>query len=142
MTRCPVCVSLTKPDRCPQFESPEPLLIPVGFEIPVSFQGRNLDSYTVRSIGLIIPLTSPITRRLFCVFCLQGRRFTIGTELMKHTEKEVTQEQGSKFKFAGYQVSVGGMDPNKDGRRRSTSVAIRWWRRPVFFFFFYLASSQ
>uniref|UniRef100_A0A8C4GMS9 Plexin b2a, tandem duplicate 1 n=1 Tax=Dicentrarchus labrax TaxID=13489 RepID=A0A8C4GMS9_DICLA len=34
-------------DSCPQFESPEPLLIPVGFEIPISFQGRNLDIYTV-----------------------------------------------------------------------------------------------
>uniref|UniRef100_A0A671Y2F0 Plexin b2a, tandem duplicate 1 n=1 Tax=Sparus aurata TaxID=8175 RepID=A0A671Y2F0_SPAAU len=71
------------PDSCPQFESPEPLLIPVGFEIPISFQGRNLEIYTVR-----------------------GRRFTMGTELMKHTEREVAQEQGSKFKFTGYEVSV------------------------------------
>uniref|UniRef100_A0A671Y2M7 Plexin b2a, tandem duplicate 1 n=1 Tax=Sparus aurata TaxID=8175 RepID=A0A671Y2M7_SPAAU len=38
------------PDSCPQFESPEPLLIPVGFEIPISFQGRNLEIYTVRAV--------------------------------------------------------------------------------------------
>uniref|UniRef100_A0A671Y0J3 Plexin b2a, tandem duplicate 1 n=1 Tax=Sparus aurata TaxID=8175 RepID=A0A671Y0J3_SPAAU len=69
-----------KPDSCPQFESPEPLLIPVGFEIPISFQGRNLEIYT-------------------------GRRFTMGTELMKHTEREVAQEQGSKFKFTGYEFA-------------------------------------
>lgn len=37
---------------------------------------------------------------------MQGRRFTMGTELMKHTEREVAQEQGSKFKFTGYEVSV------------------------------------
>uniref|UniRef100_A0A665URW1 Plexin-B2-like n=1 Tax=Echeneis naucrates TaxID=173247 RepID=A0A665URW1_ECHNA len=65
-------------ERCPQFESPDPLLIPVGFETPISFQGRNLDIYA-------------------------GRMFSIGTELMKHTEKEVTQEQRSKFKFTGYE---------------------------------------
>ncbi|KAM6962226.1 plexin-B2a [Tautogolabrus adspersus] len=68
-----------KPDSCPQFESPEPLLIPVGFEIPISFQGRNLDNY-------------------------MGQRFTIGTELMKFS-KTVIQEQGSKFKFTGYEFS-------------------------------------
>ncbi|XP_054655754.1 plexin-B2-like isoform X2 [Dunckerocampus dactyliophorus] len=67
-------------DRCPQFESPEPLLIPVGFEVPMSFQGRNLDIYT-------------------------GRRFVIGTELMKQMEEEVMQEQGSKFKFRGHEFS-------------------------------------
>ncbi|KAM7367318.1 hypothetical protein PAMP_015229 [Pampus punctatissimus] len=66
-------------DSCPQFESPEPLLIPVGFEIPISFQGRNLD--------------------------MMRRSFVIGTELMKHTEEEITQEQGSKFKFRGHQFA-------------------------------------
>ncbi|XP_068565555.1 plexin-B2-like [Cebidichthys violaceus] len=73
---------IVKPQQagiCPQFESPEPLLIPVGFQIPISFQGTNLD-YT-------------------------GRRFSIGTELMKDTEVTVTQEQGSKFKFPGYVFS-------------------------------------
>ncbi|XP_034530045.1 plexin-B2-like [Notolabrus celidotus] len=68
-----------KPDSCPQFESPEPLLIPVGYEIPISFQGKNLD--------------------------YMGQRFTIGTELMKSTEKTVIKEQGSKFKFMGYEFS-------------------------------------
>ncbi|TKS90500.1 Plexin-B2 MM1 [Collichthys lucidus] len=67
-------------DSCPQFESPVPDLIPVGYEIPINFQGRNLDIY-------------------------MGRRFTIGTELMKHTDKEVIQEQGSKFKFTGYEFT-------------------------------------
>ncbi|XP_068611389.1 plexin-B2-like [Brachionichthys hirsutus] len=69
-----------QPDGCPQFESPEPLLIPVGFEIPISFQGRNLDIY-------------------------QGRRFTIGTELMKLPDQEVEQEHGSRFKFSGYEFA-------------------------------------
>ncbi|KAK5849386.1 hypothetical protein PBY51_009032 [Eleginops maclovinus] len=65
---------------CPQFESPEPLLIPVGYPIPISFQGRNLDIY-------------------------MGQRFSIGTDLMKDTELTVKQEQGSKFKFNGYEFS-------------------------------------
>ncbi|XP_019119112.2 plexin-B2a [Larimichthys crocea] len=74
---------IVKPQQsasCPQFESPVPDLIPVGYEIPINFQGRNLDIY-------------------------MGRRFTIGTELMKHTDKEVIQEQGSKFKFTGYEFT-------------------------------------
>nr|XP_040028481.1 plexin-B2a isoform X2 [Gasterosteus aculeatus aculeatus] len=65
---------------CPQFESLEPPLIPVGFQVPISFQGRNLDIYTEHS-------------------------FSIGTELMKDTEAAVTREQGSKFKFTGYEFS-------------------------------------
>ncbi|XP_022605510.1 plexin-B2-like [Seriola dumerili] len=69
-----------QPDSCPQFESPEPLLIPVGFEIPIGFQGRNLDIY-------------------------MGHTFAIGTELMKYTEEEVMQEQRSKFKFTGYEFA-------------------------------------
>ncbi|XP_056280657.1 LOW QUALITY PROTEIN: plexin-B2-like [Pseudoliparis swirei] len=74
---------IVKPEQagsCPQFESPEPLLIPVGFQIPISFQGRNLDVYT-------------------------KPRFSIGTELMKDAEVAVTQEQGSKFRFPGYEFS-------------------------------------
>ncbi|XP_008303974.1 plexin-B2-like, partial [Stegastes partitus] len=69
-----------QPESCPQFESPEPLLIPVGFQIPISFQGRNLENY-------------------------MGRRFSIGTELMKATEEDVTQEQESRFRFRGYEFS-------------------------------------
>ncbi|XP_071370371.1 plexin-B2-like, partial [Centroberyx affinis] len=74
---------IVKPQQsasCPQFESPEPLLIPVGYRTPISFQGKNLDIY-------------------------MGRRFTIGTELMKHSEDEVTQGQGSKFNFRGYEFA-------------------------------------
>lgn len=103
---CFLWVGLPKPDRCPQFGSPEPLLIPVGFEIPISFHGRNLDIYTVRWLRITVTdnhrlmFVNNVCRRL------QGRRFTIGTQLMKNTEKEVTQEQGSKFKFTGYEVSV------------------------------------
>ncbi|XP_034055795.1 plexin-B2-like, partial [Gymnodraco acuticeps] len=67
---------------CPQFESPEPLLIPVGFPIPISFQGRNLDIYQK-----------------------DDQKFSIGTNLMKDTELTVIQEQGSKFKFNGYEFS-------------------------------------
>ncbi|KAG7219976.1 hypothetical protein INR49_018489 [Caranx melampygus] len=32
----------------------------------------------------------------------RGNTFAIGTELMKHTEEEVLQEQRSKFKFTGH----------------------------------------
>ncbi|XP_039891728.1 plexin-B2a [Simochromis diagramma] len=65
-------------DNCPQFESPEPALIPVGYQIPINFQGRNLDSY-------------------------MDRAFLIGTELMKHSEQEVAkEEETSKFRFRGY----------------------------------------
>lgn len=74
---------IVKPQQsgsCPQFGSPEPLLIPVGFQIPISFQGRNLDIY-------------------------MGQRFSIGTKLMKDAEVPVTQEQGSKFKFTGYEFA-------------------------------------
>uniref|UniRef100_A0A667YXG2 Plexin b2a, tandem duplicate 1 n=1 Tax=Myripristis murdjan TaxID=586833 RepID=A0A667YXG2_9TELE len=77
-----VCVRVCAAS-CPQFESPEPVLIPVGHRIPISFQGKNLDIYMVRSI-----------------------MFTIGTELMKYTEEEVTQGQGSEFNFRGYEVMV------------------------------------
>uniref|UniRef100_A0A673L8G4 Plexin-B2-like n=1 Tax=Sinocyclocheilus rhinocerous TaxID=307959 RepID=A0A673L8G4_9TELE len=35
-------------DRCPQFEIPEPLLIPVGIKTPIQFQGKNLDEYWVK----------------------------------------------------------------------------------------------
>lgn len=42
--------SALKPENCPQFESPKPLLIPVGSAIPISFHGKNLDIYDVRSV--------------------------------------------------------------------------------------------
>uniref|UniRef100_A0A8C9Y5Y5 Plexin b2a, tandem duplicate 1 n=1 Tax=Sander lucioperca TaxID=283035 RepID=A0A8C9Y5Y5_SANLU len=43
-------------DSCPQFESPEPQLIPVGFQIPISFQGRNL--------GHMVRALTPVLRHL------------------------------------------------------------------------------
>ncbi|XP_066523018.1 plexin-B2a [Hoplias malabaricus] len=61
--------------KCPQFQNPEPQLIPVDFPTPITFEGKNLEKYT-------------------------GKTFQIGTELMPHVG-EVTVE-GSKFKFEGY----------------------------------------
>uniref|UniRef100_A0A673XWL3 Plexin b2a n=1 Tax=Salmo trutta TaxID=8032 RepID=A0A673XWL3_SALTR len=68
-------------DSCPQFENPDPHLIPVGHPIPISFQGKNLDIY-------------------------KDHTFKIGTELMKHTEEEFTFNEGLKFNFNGYEVMV------------------------------------
>lgn len=33
---------------CPQFEIPEPLLIPAGFKTLIQFQGKNLEKYAVK----------------------------------------------------------------------------------------------
>ncbi|XP_043964125.1 plexin-B2-like isoform X2 [Gambusia affinis] len=73
-------VKPSQPENCPQFESPEPLLIPVGYKMPIVFQGRNLDIY-------------------------EGKSFTIGTELMKDTEESVMKTENSKFTFNGYQFA-------------------------------------
>uniref|UniRef100_A0A669DD70 Plexin b2a, tandem duplicate 1 n=1 Tax=Oreochromis niloticus TaxID=8128 RepID=A0A669DD70_ORENI len=57
-------------DSCPQFESPEPALIPVGYQIPISFQGRNLDSYMVRSVraaDLLLHKHPNIVVNIICV---------------------------------------------------------------------------
>ncbi|KAM9403073.1 plexin-B2-like [Salvelinus alpinus] len=67
-------------DSCPQFENPDPHLIPVGYRIPISFQGKNLDIY-------------------------KDHMFKIGTELMKHTEEEFTFNEGLKFNFKGYEFA-------------------------------------
>ncbi|KTG41117.1 hypothetical protein cypCar_00023402 [Cyprinus carpio] len=67
-----------KDDRCPQFEIPEPLLIPVGIKTPIQFQGKNLDKYL-------------------------GRTFQIGTELMKQVGEVTVKADGSKYKFEGYE---------------------------------------
>ncbi|XP_077565510.1 plexin-B2-like isoform X2 [Stigmatopora nigra] len=77
-----------QPERCPQFQWPRPLLIPVGVRVSVGFRGSNLDIYS-------------------------GRKFVMGTELMKQTEEEVTQEPddaaggggGHHFKFPGFPFS-------------------------------------
>ncbi|XP_028304357.1 plexin-B2b [Gouania willdenowi] len=66
--------------RCPQFENPDPVLIPVGYKTQISFEGINLDLY-------------------------QGRVFTIGTELMKTTEEEVNFGEGQFYTFSGFNFS-------------------------------------
>uniref|UniRef100_A0AAY4ESD4 Sema domain-containing protein n=1 Tax=Denticeps clupeoides TaxID=299321 RepID=A0AAY4ESD4_9TELE len=64
---------------CPQFENPNPLLIPVGHKTPISFQGKNLDVYT-------------------------DRNFKIGTSLMKQ-EEEMLSGTGSEYSFKGYEFA-------------------------------------
>ncbi|CAJ1056257.1 plexin-B2b [Xyrichtys novacula] len=66
--------------KCPQFENPDPVLIPVGYKTHISFEGINLDLY-------------------------QGRLFTIGTELMKNVEEEVIFEDGPFYTFRGFNFS-------------------------------------
>uniref|UniRef100_A0A8C7VZ54 Sema domain-containing protein n=1 Tax=Oncorhynchus mykiss TaxID=8022 RepID=A0A8C7VZ54_ONCMY len=73
-------VKAQQADSCPQFENPDPHLIPVGYLIPISFQGKNLDIY-------------------------KDHTFKIGTELMKHTEEEFTFNEGLKFNFKGYEFA-------------------------------------
>ncbi|XP_028285692.1 plexin-B2b [Parambassis ranga] len=66
--------------KCPQFENPDPVLIPVGYKTRISFEGINL--------GLF-----------------QGRAFTIGTELMRNMEEEVKVEEGPFYTFSGFNFS-------------------------------------
>ncbi|KAK7149721.1 hypothetical protein R3I94_009126 [Phoxinus phoxinus] len=70
----------TEDDRCPQFEIPEPLLIPVGIKTPIQFQGKNLEKYS-------------------------GKTFQIGTELMKHVGEVTVVSEGSMYKFEGYEFA-------------------------------------
>uniref|UniRef100_A0A3Q0QW98 Plexin b2b n=1 Tax=Amphilophus citrinellus TaxID=61819 RepID=A0A3Q0QW98_AMPCI len=62
--------------QCPQFENPDPVLIPVGHKTQISFEGVNLELY-------------------------KGHGFTIGTELMTK-EEEVTFEGGRFYTFSGF----------------------------------------
>ncbi|XP_067247948.1 plexin-B2a [Chanodichthys erythropterus] len=66
--------------RCPQFEIPEPLLIPVGFKTLIQFQGKNLEQYS-------------------------GKTFQIGTELMKQVGEVTVEAEGSKYSFEGYEFA-------------------------------------
>ncbi|XP_035377013.1 plexin-B2a [Electrophorus electricus] len=75
-------INLHEPDGCPRFENPEPALIPVGFKIPISFHGKNLEQY-------------------------RGKSFQIGTELMKQVG-EVFVEEGM-FNFEGYEFTYNKM---------------------------------
>ncbi|GLD48245.1 plexin-B2-like protein, partial [Lates japonicus] len=90
------------PGSCPQFESPETLLIPVGFQIPISFEGRNLGIY-------------------------MGQRFAIGTELMKHSEEGSHQWKGqssnSQFAYDKQQeVNVSFHIKDRDTERKIDST--------------------
>ncbi|XP_037837256.1 plexin-B2 [Kryptolebias marmoratus] len=73
-----------QPDKCPQFESPELQLIPVGYKTPIDFRGRNLKIYD----GM-------------------NWVFFIGTELMKKMEVqvEVKDKEASEFTFPGFEFS-------------------------------------
>ncbi|XP_051547360.1 plexin-B2-like isoform X2 [Myxocyprinus asiaticus] len=66
--------------KCPQFEIPEPLLIPVGFKTPITFQGKNLEEYS-------------------------GKTFQIGTELMKQVGEVIVEADGLKYSFEGYEFA-------------------------------------
>ncbi|XP_047189153.1 plexin-B2b [Scophthalmus maximus] len=66
--------------KCPQFENPDPVLIPVGYKTQISVEGINLELY-------------------------QGHVFTIGTELMRNVEEEVNIENGLFYTFSGFNFS-------------------------------------
>ncbi|XP_062246095.1 plexin-B2b [Platichthys flesus] len=66
--------------KCPQFENPDPVLVPVGYKTKISFEGINLKLY-------------------------EGRAFTIGTELMRNVEEEVNLEEGLFYTFSGFNFS-------------------------------------
>ncbi|XP_029009436.1 plexin-B2b [Betta splendens] len=66
--------------KCPQFENPDPVLIPVGYKTRISFEGINLDFY-------------------------QSHSFTIGTELMRNAEEDVNFEEGLFYTFSGFNFS-------------------------------------
>uniref|UniRef100_A0A672GXX2 Sema domain-containing protein n=1 Tax=Salarias fasciatus TaxID=181472 RepID=A0A672GXX2_SALFA len=72
--------NIIKHRQCPQFENPDPGLIPVGYKTQISFEGINLNLY-------------------------QGRVFTIGTELMRNVEEEVKFEDGPFYTFSGFNFS-------------------------------------
>lgn len=67
-------------DMCPQFEIPEPQLIPVGYKTPIKFHGKNLDIY-------------------------RGKTFQIGTELMKQVGEVTVEADGLKYRFEGYEFA-------------------------------------
>ncbi|XP_051544129.1 plexin-B2-like [Myxocyprinus asiaticus] len=66
--------------KCPQFEIPEPLLIPVGIKTLITFQGKNLEEYS-------------------------GKTFQIGTELMKQVGEVIVEADGLKYSFEGYEFA-------------------------------------
>uniref|UniRef100_A0A1A7XSY0 Plexin b2b n=2 Tax=Iconisemion striatum TaxID=60296 RepID=A0A1A7XSY0_9TELE len=77
----PNIIGHRKGSECPQFENPDPVLIPVGYKTRISFEGINLK------------------------YDKQDHVFTIGTELMKNVEEEVRSEDGSFYTFSGFNFS-------------------------------------
>uniref|UniRef100_A0A8C7D9B9 Plexin b2b n=1 Tax=Oncorhynchus kisutch TaxID=8019 RepID=A0A8C7D9B9_ONCKI len=51
------CKKTQQGARCPQFENPDPVLIPVGFKTTIGFEGINLDVYQVleKKIASLLP---------------------------------------------------------------------------------------
>uniref|UniRef100_A0A671YTT8 Plexin b2b n=1 Tax=Sparus aurata TaxID=8175 RepID=A0A671YTT8_SPAAU len=47
--------------KCPQFENPDPGLIPVGYKTRISFEGINLDLYQVKIIQCFVLFPSAVT---------------------------------------------------------------------------------
>uniref|UniRef100_A0A6Q2XQR9 Plexin b2a, tandem duplicate 1 n=1 Tax=Esox lucius TaxID=8010 RepID=A0A6Q2XQR9_ESOLU len=97
-TRQVVCVCVlkcvcVKADSCPQFENPEPKLVPVGHRIPISFEGKNLDIYAVS--GTQHSFRGLLTRTNFKTCLRPGKACSLeilpdGTIVWKH-QKEVPQ---------------------------------------------------
>uniref|UniRef100_A0A1A8RPX9 Plexin b2b n=2 Tax=Nothobranchius rachovii TaxID=451742 RepID=A0A1A8RPX9_9TELE len=76
----PNIIGHRKGSECPQFENPDPVLIPVGHKTRISFEGINLNNH-------------------------KDHVFTIGTELMKNVEEEVRSEDGPFYTFSGFNFS-------------------------------------
>ncbi|KAK7896818.1 hypothetical protein WMY93_022143 [Mugilogobius chulae] len=90
-----------EPGRCPQFESPKPQLIPVGYEIPISFQGRNLDIYSGQTGG--------------SKFNFEGYKFAYNkqpeTNVTFHIKDQTTERKiDSTLRVVLYNCSVGRED--------------------------------
>uniref|UniRef100_A0A4W6CZU6 Plexin b2a, tandem duplicate 1 n=1 Tax=Lates calcarifer TaxID=8187 RepID=A0A4W6CZU6_LATCA len=80
-TSASVSPPVIKPGSCPQFESPEPLLIPVGFQIPISFEGRNLALTSLPPSPLLLLL--PVSPTVVLYNCSVGRE---DCSLCKHAD--------------------------------------------------------
>uniref|UniRef100_A0AAZ3RRT5 Sema domain-containing protein n=1 Tax=Oncorhynchus tshawytscha TaxID=74940 RepID=A0AAZ3RRT5_ONCTS len=77
-------VSVDGADSCPQFENPDPHLIPVGYLIPISFQGKNLDIYKDHTFKIVVLYNCSLGRedcslcknadpKYSCVWCANMR---------------------------------------------------------------------
>ena len=43
-----LCLTPSQGAKCPQFENPDPVLVPVGYKTKISFEGINLKLYEVK----------------------------------------------------------------------------------------------